>query len=129
MIKLKSLFLVAAVVATTTLTGCARTAPVVTPETAISSSLSVNKVKQAIFDAGLKRDWIMHEVSPGIIDGKLISRGHSVNVRITYSTKSYKINYVNSQNLLASGGKIHKNYNRWVNNLDKDIQLSLAAMN
>ncbi|MCV1468388.1 hypothetical protein MLP13_019910, partial [Escherichia coli] len=31
------------------------------------------------------------------------------------------------QNLQASGGQIHKNYNRWVRNLDKDIQLNLSA--
>ncbi|MFZ2610310.1 MAG: hypothetical protein WAX32_04560, partial [Raoultella planticola] len=34
---------------------------------------------------------------------------------------------VSSSNMLASGGKIHKNYNRWVHNLDKDIQVNLAA--
>jgi len=28
---------------------------------------------------------------------------------------------------MASGGMIHRNYNRWVNNLDEDIQLRLSA--
>ena len=32
----------------------------------------------------------------------------------------------NDKNSL-SDGKIHKNYNRWVRNLDKDIQLNLSA--
>ena len=45
-------------------------------------------------------------------------------VRITYTATSYDIKYDSSLNLQASGGKIHKNYNRWVRNLDKDIQLN-----
>jgi hypothetical protein len=48
-------------------------------------------------------------------------------VRVNYTATSYSITYANSQNLRASGGKIHKNYNRWVNNLDKDIQVNLSA--
>lgn len=125
--KFKGLFVVGMVVATTALVGCARTAPILTPESTIIHNVSINKVKQAILEAGQKRDWIMAEVSPGVINGKLVSRDHSVNIQITYSTKTYKINYISSQNLMASGGAIHKNYNRWVNNLDKDIQLRLAA--
>ncbi len=121
------LFIVAAIVATTTLVGCARTAAVLTPDTVITTNVSTDKVKKAIFEAGQKRDWIMTQVAPGTIDGKLVSRDHSVNIRITYTAKSYKINYVGSQNLLAANGKIHKNYNRWVNNLDKDIQIRLAG--
>ena len=33
--------------------------------------------------------------------------------------------HVNSRGLGEGGGKIHRNYNRWVNNLDKDIQKEL----
>ncbi|MGF7447885.1 hypothetical protein V7P28_31500, partial [Klebsiella michiganensis] len=36
-------------------------------------------------------------------------------------------NYPSTSNLMASGGKIHRNYNRSVHNLDKDIQITLAA--
>ncbi len=125
--NVSKLFIVAAIVATTTLVGCARTAAVLTPDTVITTNVSTDKVKKAIFEAGQKRDWIMTQVAPGTIDGKLVSRDHSVNIRITYTAKSYKINYVSSQNLLAANGKIHKNYNRWVNNLDKDIQIRLAG--
>ena len=46
---------------------------------------------------------------------------------IPYTATSYSINYENSLNLKAADGKIHKNYNRWVNNLDHDIQLNLSA--
>lgn len=56
------------------------------------------------------------------------SRDHVAEVRITYTASSYDIKYDSSFNLQASGGKIHKNYNRWVRNLDKDIQLNLSRV-
>jgi hypothetical protein len=64
------------------------------------------------------------EAGPGVIKGRLQSRDHSVDVRIPYTATSYSINYESSMNLKAADGKIHKNYNRWVNNLDHDIQLN-----
>jgi hypothetical protein len=69
----------------------------------------------------------MNDVGPGVIKARQQNRNHSAEVRITYSATAYSIDYDSSQNLLASQGKIHKNYNRWVRNLDKDIQVSLAT--
>lgn len=109
-----------------TLAGCARTAPVDQVHSTVSAGHSAEQVKSAILKAGLQRDWIMTEVSPGVIKGRLQARDHSAEVRIPYTATSYSINYENSLNLKASDGKIHKNYNRWVRNLDKDIQLNLA---
>lgn len=69
----------------------------------------------------------MSEVGPGVIKGRQQTRNHVAEVRITYSATGYDIKYDSSLNLQASGGKIHKNYNRWVHNLDKDIQVNLSA--
>lgn len=63
----------------------------------------------------------------GVIKARQQSRAHTAEIRINYTASSYDINYENSQNLRASGGQIHKNYNRWVRNLDKEIQLNLSA--
>ncbi len=84
-------------------------------------------MKKAILKAGVERKWIMSEAGQGIIKARQQSRDHSAEIRINYTASSYDINYENSQNLQASGGQIHKNYNRWVRNLDKDIQLNLSA--
>lgn len=111
----------------TALAGCARTAPILTPQTTITTQNSTDQVKSAIFEAGLKRGWIMTPAGAGIINGRMASRGYSVNIRINYSASAYTINYVSSTNLRARRGSIHRNYNRWVNNLDNDIQLQLAA--
>ncbi|MGV8926852.1 MAG: hypothetical protein ACOH2G_14410 [Ewingella sp.] len=111
----------------TALAGCARTAPILTPQTTIITQNSADQVKSAIFEAGQQRGWIMTPAGAGVINGRLASRDYTANIRVNYSAKTYTINYVSSTNLMASSGSIHRNYNRWVNNLDKDIQLQLAA--
>jgi hypothetical protein len=109
------------------LAGCARTAPIAQVHSIVSAGHTADQVKTAILKAGQKRDWIMTETGPGMIKGRLQSRDHSVQVSIPYTATSYSINYENSLNLKAADGKIHKNYNRWVNNLDHDIQLNLSS--
>jgi len=109
------------------LAGCARTAPIAQVHSIVSTGHTADQVKTAIMKAGQKRDWIMTETGPGMIKGRLQSRDHSVQVSIPYTATSYSINYENSLNLKAADGKIHKNYNRWVNNLDHDIQLNLSS--
>lgn len=110
-----------------TLAGCARTAPVLNVSTPITAQYSGDQVKRAILQAGLEREWIMTPTAPGVINGHIDQRGHVADIRINYSSSGYSITYVNSQNLLAAQGNIHRNYNRWINNLNREIQLKLAA--
>lgn len=129
MMKLKQM--IAGVICIVALAGCSaleRTEPVRTPQTIITQHVTVDQVKSAIINAGQGRDWIMSEAGPGVINAVQNIRKHSVTVRINYSERNYSINYVSSVNLLASGGEIHRSYNHWVNNLDKDIQKKLAVI-
>lgn len=123
--KIVKLFVAFAIIGT--LAGCARTAPVQQVHSTVSAGHTADQVKTAILKAGHKREWIMSENGPGVIKARLQARDHSAEVKITYSATSYSINYENSRNLNAENGKIHNNYNRWVNNLDRDIQLNLSA--
>ncbi|KGT94265.1 lipoprotein [Erwinia typographi] len=109
------------------LAGCARTEPVHNINETVSSHYSDEQMKSAIIQAGLSRQWVMKAEAPGVIAGHLSQRGHTVDIRVTYSASRYSINYVSSSNLLAENGQIHRNYNRWVNNLDQDIKLRLAS--
>ncbi|EAA8386706.1 hypothetical protein OZ379_000692 [Salmonella enterica] len=109
------------------LAGCARTAPIDNIQSTVSAGHTEAQVKNAILKAGAQRQWIMNDAGPGVIKARQQNRDHIVEVRITYSATGYSIKYDSSLNLLASGGKIHKNYNRWVRNLDKDIQINLAS--
>lgn len=109
------------------LAGCARTAPIEQVNAIVSAGHTEAQVKDAIIKAGAQRQWIMSDAGPGVIKGKLQNRDHVADIKINYSATSYSIVYVSSINLMATNGKIHRNYNRWVHNLDKDIQVTLAA--
>ncbi|PLC73172.1 LptM family lipoprotein [Klebsiella quasipneumoniae] len=109
------------------LAGCARTAPIEQVNAIVSAGHTEAQVKDAIIKAGAQRQWIMSDAGPGAIKGKLQNRDHVADIKINYSATSYSIVYVSSINLMAANGKIHRNYNRWVHNLDKDIQVTLAA--
>ncbi|MCV9878882.1 hypothetical protein [Brenneria izbisi] len=124
---MKKLFIFLGLACVLALSGCARTAPVANVTKTIAAQYTADQVKKAILQAGLEREWVMTPVSPGVINARLDQRGHVADIRINYSQTSYSINYVSSQNLLAGDGKIHRNYNRWVNNLDREIQLKLAG--
>ena len=116
----------AAIAVVGALAGCARTAPIDQVHSSVTAGHTQDQVKNAILKAGVQRKWIMTEAGPGVIKARQQSRDHVAEVR-TYTASSYDIKYDSSFNLQASGGKIHKNYNRWVRNLDKDIQLNLSA--
>lgn len=110
------------------LAGCARNAPIENVRTTVGTGHTAEQVKSAIFKAGVQRQWIMNEAGPGVIKARQQNRDHVAEVRINYTATGYTINYDSSLNLQAANGKIHKNYNRWVNNLDKDIQVNLSAI-
>nr|WP_318383437.1 hypothetical protein [uncultured Enterobacter sp.] len=109
------------------LAGCARTAPVENIHSTVGAGHTEAQVRNAIIKAGMSRQWVMNDAGPGAITARQQSRDHMAEVRVTYNADSYSIIYAKSANLMASGGEIHKNYNRWVHNLDKDIQVNLSS--
>lgn len=109
------------------LAGCARTAPIARINSTVEAGHTQVEVKNAILKAGAQRQWIMSEVKSGVIKARQQSSKHKAEVQITYTATGYDIKYDSSLNLKASGGKIHKTYNRWVHNLDKDIQVLLST--
>lgn len=101
-------------------------APVVTNK----QNPTLEDVGKAIIHAGVALGWQMKEVRPGQIVGTLMLRSHTAVVEVAYSTKSYSIVYKDSQNLDYNGAAktIHRNYNGWVQNLDRDIRAQLSAI-
>ena len=114
------------------LTACSTLAPIQNVENvSVSSSankpLTPNEVRGAIVRAGAGLGWVMKDSGPGIINATLILRTHTAEVQIPYSATSYAIVYRSSINLQEGGGKIHRNYNGWVQNLNRGINAQLAA--
>ncbi len=127
---LKRVAFVAMIVLTMGLIGCV-TQPVYNVENSpinASSSVSTAKIKKAIISAGAERGWAMKEVKPGLIVATLFARKHKAVVDIHYNTKSYSITYKDSVALKYDGSSIHKRYNGWIQNLDRQIQIRLSSL-
>jgi uncharacterized lipoprotein YehR (DUF1307 family) len=98
-------------------------------QTATGKELTLEQVKKAIIDAGIKQTWIMTEVKPGEILGEFNVQSHQIHVTIPYTTKNYSILYKDSSNLRYDPVKrtIHVNYQKWIERLDNEIKARLGA--
>ncbi|APV50465.1 hypothetical protein BWI17_12640 [Betaproteobacteria bacterium GR16-43] len=97
--------------------------------TASGKAVTATQVRGAIVAAGSNLGWVMSDARPGVLAGKLALRSHVAEVEIPYTEKTYSIVYKGSSNLNETGGSIHKNYNGWVQNLQRDINAKLSALN
>src|SRR5207244_9767057 len=87
--------------------------------------LNPQEVRGAILRAGAGLGWVMKDDGPNQMTGTLVLRTHTAQVEIPYSSASYAIRYKSSVNLMAADGKIHRNYNGWVQNLTRGINAQL----
>lgn len=99
-------------------------APVLEP--AGGQKLTADQVKLAIMRAGATLGWQIKEVQPFLLEGTLHLRTHMAQVNIPYSAERYSIVYKDSSNLQYDGKNIHTNYNGWVQNLNKAIQVQMG---
>jgi hypothetical protein len=93
---------------------------------ATSQNVSLSAVRQAILRAGATLGWQMKDAGPNKLIATLNIRTHQAVVEIPYTEKNYSIKYLSSINLHERDGTIHKNYNGWISNLTRDIDIQLA---
>jgi hypothetical protein len=122
----------AAALCAATLAGCNTTAPIENVSDAavispVGKSLSAEQVRGAIVRAGAGLGWVMKDAGPGKLSGTLLLRTHTAEVEIPYSPSQYSITYKSSVNLQEGAGKIHRNYNGWIQNLNRGINAQLSA--
>jgi hypothetical protein len=114
--------------------GCfGRTQPIynVTSEpvsTASAQSVTAEQVGQVIKTCLINYAWNIESVAPGSYKATTSWREHSATVEITYDNKSYNIALVSSVNLLQKEGKIHRNYNKRVRQLEQAINTELNKL-
>jgi hypothetical protein len=89
---------------------------------------SMDEIRQAIVRAGSGLGWEMKPDRPGHLTGRLALRTHVAVVDVDYTQTTYSIKYRESTNLDADGDKIHRNYNGWIQNLDKAIKVQLQNL-
>jgi hypothetical protein len=110
------------------LLGACNTARVLTVRDApIGLAAQGRDVPAIIEHALVERGWQVAARRPGSIDAFIMVREHRADITVSYDADSYSIAYRDSENLNHSGNNIHRNYNRWVANLNTDIQRGLAA--
>jgi len=84
-------------------------------------------MRRAILTALQRRQWTVERADQGQIMALIIRRSHQAEITIPYTASSYSIRYRDSQNLGYRNGKIHRNYNNWIHNLDRSIQQELSS--
>ncbi|MCJ8328174.1 MAG: hypothetical protein MJK08_13860 [Campylobacterales bacterium] len=116
------------------LTGC-RSAVVYNVENSpvmIDKDLSQKEMFKSIYAAGTTLGWQIKKVKPGLAVARLQLRSHVANIEIPFNAKEFSIIYKNSINLRYDKikGTIHSNYNGWIQNLEKaiNIQITLQGM-
>ncbi|AVE06738.1 MULTISPECIES: hypothetical protein [Pseudomonas] len=90
--------------------------------------VSEEQVKQVIVNALQKREWTVQRLSPQLVQAEITVRNQFyAQIDIRYTRNSYAITYRDSRDLGYKDGKIHRNYNRWVSMLDRDILAGLRG--
>lgn len=91
----------------------------------IPYTLEQKQAERCIIEAGSTRGWMMTPTKLGEIQAELNIRQHQVVIRIVYDEKNITFNYVSSQQLNDKNGRIHRQYNNWLNNLRGDIKVKM----
>lgn len=122
----KALAVLAAVVV---IGACAGTQPIYnvanTPFPTGGKSLSMDEAQKAIIRAGTRLGWQMQPTRSGLISGRIALRTHVAMIDVEHDTRTFSIKYKDSTGLNAQGDMIHKNYNGWIQNLEKAIRTEL----
>lgn len=124
----------AALLALTLAGGCATPTPVLNlSDQQVSTDkkgTTAEDVRGAIRRAAAGLGWQTKDDGPGKLSSTLMLRQHVASVGIDYDATKYSIQYKDSSNLRydAAKGTIHRNYNTWVQNLNKAIQRELIAI-
>ena len=112
----------------------ASTAPMYKPEPIlVPADKGPEAVKKAVRKAFFDKNWEAREIGPGHLQGKHTKSGkdkmHVAVVDVRFDAKSVRISYKDSQelNYNKESGVIHKTYNNWIRNLEKNIRANLGS--
>ena len=96
------------------------------PSGASGGTPSMMDVKDTIIEAAEYKRWRISERDDDTLEANITVRGrHQATISIDYSESSYSISLVRSEGLDERDGRIHRNYNKWVILLDREIQKRL----
>ncbi len=96
--------------------------------TGSGSAPSLADVRRAIVEASNSKGWTVKDIDTTHMQVTHRARKHMAQVVIEYSTSSFSIAYDDSIRLRYTGTSIHRNYNRWVRNLEHRIKERFVAL-
>lgn len=113
------------------LAGCGTSAPLTVASYSLSGAQHASQVsmQKAIYTALKRRGWHLQSDNGRQIQARYNKKDrHIVDVQIDYSANGFKIHHVSSQGLNYNAKKntIHRTYNRWIANLERDISAELS---
>lgn len=108
--------------------GCAGRQPVNISSPVVSKpNVTSDEVAKAIVRAGANAQWRIVEQGPGQLVGIRATGPHTASINIKYTAKDYSIS-VKDSSMTAPDGTVHRNLNRWLQELDVQIRSQLAAI-
>jgi hypothetical protein len=111
----------------------ARTEPLSDAVIRVPATATMADIATAIKSALIEREWTIQREEGGVIEAKLFVRSHTAEIRIPFDKEYVNIQYVSSTNLLYDEKKgvryIHRNYNKWIKLLERDITNRLYWLN
>lgn len=88
-----------------------------------------DRIKGAINKALVRRGWQIQDIADKKIHAYLAKRGFRADIELTWEDGLIKISYLSSVGLnykeKRGDRQIHKNYNGWISNLERDITVFL----
>jgi hypothetical protein len=111
----------------------ARVEPIYDAVIRVPATATMEDIAKAIKHALIERGWTVQREENGMIEAKIFVRSHTADIRIPFDKEYVHVQYVSSTNLLYDekhGIKhIHRNYNKWIKLLERDVAKRLAQLN
>lgn len=99
-----------------------------TPFSTSTSNATLSSVGRTIITASAFKGWNVRSQSPGQIIASRHHAGHVAKVKITYTTDSFTISYLDSDNFGYHDGSISSLYDDWVEELRDEIKNRLSEL-
>jgi len=107
-------------------TGCTSKPVLIPQERLAEHSVTEPQVRYAIFDNLQSRGWVVTGNRDRLVEAETIEHTkYWVALDIPYSAAGFQIRYRDSRELGHKDGKIQRQYNQWVGDLDIGIMRSL----
>ncbi|MEX2451660.1 MAG: hypothetical protein WD407_12455 [Rhodospirillales bacterium] len=91
-----------------------------------ASQMSQDDLDKAVIKAATMRGWVARVISSGLLRAEIAKRRHRAAIEIRISQNALSIKNISTENLTDEDGQVHRNYNRWVRNLESDIKTVVA---